>query len=116
MRVQGSGFRVYGLWFIGAPDLLALPDLFLPLCFPATRYEGMVEGPGSRVRGSGFRIQGSGSRVQGSGFWVQGLGSNVQGPGFRVQGSGLIGSAYLLPRPNHPLPLWLSAAWQLFLA
>jgi hypothetical protein len=50
--------------------------------------------PGFRVQGSGYMVQGPGSRVQGSGFRVQGSeytvqgpGSKVQGPRFRVQGS-----------------------------
>ena len=52
-RLQGPGFRAQGsgLWFIGAPDLLALPNLTVPLGFPATWFEGVVEGPGLRVEG-----------------------------------------------------------------
>ena len=54
MRVEGLWFRDHGVWFIGTADRLALPDLTVPLGFPATRF-GMfstrVEGPGSRVEG-----------------------------------------------------------------
>ena len=60
-RVQGLGFRVQGLEFLGS------------------RVQGF--------QGLGFMVQGLGFRV----FRVQGLGFRVQGLGFRVQGLGFIG-------------------------
>ena len=74
VRVQCSGFRVWGLGFgvnghlggFGVEDSAAF---------------------GFRVQSSGFRVQGSGFRVQGLGFSVQCSVLRVQSPGFRVQGS-----------------------------
>ena len=54
LRVQGSGFRVYGSWF-------------------------MVQGSGFRLQVPGFRVQGSGFRVKISGFGVQGSGLRFKG-------------------------------------
>jgi len=49
-----------------------------------------LQGPGSRVQVSGFRVQSAGCRVQGAGFRVQGAGCRVQGSEFRVQGPGFM--------------------------
>jgi hypothetical protein len=94
----------------------AMTPLENPLPSPTDPVFG-VQGPGSRVQGSGFRVQGLGSRVQGSGFRVQGPGSRVQGSGSSlVTVEAMTPLENPLPSPTDPVPCSSSLLSLQFLA